>query len=379
MKIAIVHEWFVSHAGSEKVVEQILNIFPEADLFSLIDFLPEGSRDFIQNKKVKTTFIQKLPKSKTSYRNYFPFFSLAVEQHDLSNYDLIISSSHCAAKGVLTGPDQLHICYCHSPVRYAWDLQHQYLNESGLNTGIKGWMVKYLLHKFRIWDYRTANGVDHFIANSDYIGRRIKKVYGRESTTIYPNVDVDAFELCENKDDFYLTCSRMVPYKKIDLIVEAFNNMPDRQLVVIGDGPDFVKISRIAGKNIQILGHQPFYVLKEKMQQAKAFVYAAEEDFGIVPVEAQACGTPVIAFAKGGLRETVIDGQTGVFFDQQCPISLQKAVINFEETSSLVAPVDIRNHALQFSTERFKREFELFVKEQMLNHLNSIKGKPLAK
>lgn len=230
---------------------------------------------------------------------------LAIEQLDVSKYDLVISSSHAVAKGVITGPDQLHISYVHSPIRYAWDLQHQYLRESGLDKGIKGTLARYILYKIRNWDYRTANGVDSFVSNSDFIARRIHKVYRRKATTIYPPVDVSAFNYQGDKEDFYLTASRMVPYKKIDVIVQAFNKMPDKKLVVIGNGPDFNKIKSIAGSNVKILGYQPFEVLKDHMQRVKGFVFAAEEDFGITPVEAQACGTPVIAFGKGGSLKSI--------------------------------------------------------------------------
>ena len=309
MRVAIIHDWLVSYAGSEKVLEQIIEIFPDADLFSLVDFIETGQRGFIKNKSVSTSFIQKLPMAKKRYRNYLLLMPMAIEQLDLSSYNLVISSSHAVAKGVITGPDQLHISYVHSPIRYAWDLQHQYLKESGLDRGLKGILVKNMLHKIRNWDYRTANGVDYFLSNSDFIGRRIWKVYRRDSKTIYPPVDISGFTLQREKDDFYLTASRMVPYKKIDLIIESFNQMPNKKLVVIGDGPDFEKIKAKAGSNIQILGYQPFEILKDYMQRAKAFVFAAEEDFGITPVEAQACGTPVIAFGKGGALETVISNR----------------------------------------------------------------------
>ncbi|HBR3283618.1 TPA: glycosyltransferase, partial [Klebsiella pneumoniae] len=281
----------------------------------------EDDKKKFKNKKITTTFIQKLPKAKKKYQQYLPLMPLAIEQLDLSSHDIILSSSHAVAKGVLTGPDQLHISYVHSPIRYAWDLQHQYLRESGLNRGIKGLFAKWILHKIRLWDTRTANGVDFFIANSKFISRRIKKVYGREADVIYPPVDVERFKLKREKQDFYLTASRLVPYKRIDLIVEAFSKMPEKRLVVIGDGPEMSKIRKIAGANIEILGFQPNDVMEEYMMDAKAFVFAAEEDFGITPVEAQACGTPVIAFGKGGVLETIKNlGQeepTGLFFYEQ--------------------------------------------------------------
>lgn len=226
---------------------------------------------------------------------------LAIEQLDVSKHDIILSSSHAVAKGILTGPDQLHISYVHSPIRYAWDLQHQYLREAGLSKGLKATLARWLLHKIRIWDCRTANGVDHFIANSQFIARRIKKVYGRKADVIYPAVDVERFALQTNKQDYYMTASRMVPYKRMDLIVEAFSHMPTKRLVVIGDGPEMNKIKSKATNNIEILGYQPNDVMQKYMSEAKAFVFAAEEDFGITPVEAQACGTPVIAYGKGEL------------------------------------------------------------------------------
>lgn len=376
MKVAIVHDWLVTYAGAERVLEQLLNIFPEADLYSIVDFLPENNRNFIKNKKVTTSFIQKLPKAKTKYRNYLPLMPLAIEQFDLQGYDLIISSSHCVAKGVITGPDQKHICICYTPVRYAWDLQGQYLKESGLTKGLKGWIAKAILHYIRLWDLRTVNGVDEFIAISDYIRRRILKTYRRESMVIYPPVDVERFEFCERKEDFYLTASRMVPYKKMDLIVEAFSKMPDKKLIVIGDGPDFNKIKSKATKNITLMGYQPFEVLKDHMQRAKAFVFAAEEDFGITPVEAQACGTPVIAYGKGGAVETVVGidkvNTTGVFFEEQTVESICKAVKNFEEVKDKIKLQSCRKNAERFSNKRFIREIKAFVNHKVvINESNS--------
>ena len=242
MRIAIIHEWLVTYSGSERVLEQILAVYPDADLFCVIDFLDNQNREFILRKKTTTTFIQHLPKARSKYRSYLPLMPLAIEQLDLSNYDLVISSNHAVAKGVLTGPDQLHISCIYSPIRYAWDLQHQYLKYAGLDGGVKGWLAKWILHKIRLWDSRTANGVDSFIAISHFIARRIKKVYRRESTVIYPPVDIHAFTQVDIKESFYLTASRLVPYKRIDLIVEAFSKMPDRRLVVIGDGKGHVGV-----------------------------------------------------------------------------------------------------------------------------------------
>lgn len=369
MKIAIVHDWLTVYAGAERVLEQMLMCFPEADLFSLVDFIPADQRGFLQNKNVETSFIQHLPLARSRYRQYLLLMPLAVEQFDLSGYDLVISSSHAVAKGVLTGPDQLHLCMCYSPIRYAWDLQHQYLKESGLDRGMKGWLAKWLLHKIRIWDTRTGNGVDEFVAISHFISRRIWKTYRRESTVIYPPVDIHAFELQEKKEDFYLTASRMVPYKKIDLIVEAFSAMPEKRLVVIGDGPDFDRIKAKAAANVTLLGYQNHAVLKDHMQRARAFVFAAEEDFGIVPLEAQACGTPVIAYARGGVLETIrgLDDvqPTGVFFKEQSVSAIKAAVSSFEQEAVRILPATCRENVLRFAPERFRAEFKAYVETEM--------------
>ena len=367
LKIAIVHEWFVTYAGSERVVEQILNLFPHADLFAVVDFLNDSQRGFIQNKPVKTTFIQKLPFAKAKFRQYLPLMPLAIEQLDLSAYDLIISSSHAVAKGVLTSPHQLHISYVHSPIRYAWDLQHQYLKESNLERGIKSWIARWILHQIRIWDTRTANGVDLFVANSQFIARRIQKVYRRSAAVIYPPVDLRNYTLCKQKQEFYLTASRLVPYKRIDLIVEAFSQMGDRALIVIGDGEQMVKIRAKASSNIKFLGHLEPEALREYMQKARAFVFAAEEDFGITPVEAQACGTPVIAYGRGGVCESVrgldCDRPTGVFFAEQTVASIRAAVLEFEQNSDRILPKICHENAMRFSTERFQAEFLQFVEK----------------
>lgn len=368
VKVAIIHDWLVCYAGAERVLEQMLKVYPTADLFSLVDFIPNGKRGFILDKPVITSFIQKMPFAKKWYRSYFPFMLLAVEQFDLSAYDLIISSSHAVAKGVITGPDQLHICICHSPVRYAWDLQHQYLRESGLDKGIRGLLAKWLLHKVRLWDLRTANGVDEFIAVSNFVGRRIHKVYRRNSITIYPPVNIDAFMAPKDsdKEDFYVTSSRLVPYKRVDLIVETFSRrFPDKRLVVIGDGPEFNKIRALAGPNVELLGYCEPLTLKEYLAKAKAFVFAAEEDFGIAPLEAQAAGTPVIAYGKGGALETIqgleSERPSGCFFYVQDIDTLDKAIRNFDEQSSRITSANCIENARRFSEARFREELECFV------------------
>ncbi|WP_027797464.1 glycosyltransferase family 4 protein [Paraburkholderia acidipaludis] len=357
-RVAIVHDWLVTYAGAERVLEQIIACFPEADLFAVVDFVDEKERAFLHGKPVTTSFIQRLPLARKKYRAWLPFMPLAIEQLDVSAYDVVISSSHAVAKGVLTGPDQFHLSYVHSPIRYAWDLQHQYLQESHLTRGPKSMLARLILHYIRNWDVRTANSVDQFVANSQFIARRIHKVYQREAAVVYPPVDIEGFALQTGKDDFYLTASRLVPYKKIDLIVEAFARTPERKLVVIGDGPDMHKVRARATPNVEVMGYQPFAVLHDRMRRAKAFVFAAEEDFGISVVEAQACGTPVIAYGKGGALETVLEGArpTGLFFDEQSAEAIVAAVDAFEREPGRIRPEDCRANAERFSAARFREE-----------------------
>ncbi|VTO30457.1 Putative Glycosyltransferase [Klebsiella quasipneumoniae] len=298
--VGIVADWLVTYAGSEKVIKEFIEIYPDSELYSIVDFLSDKDRQLFKGKKAKTSYIQKLPKAKLKYQKYLPLMPMAIEQLDVSQHDIILSSSHAVSKGVITGPDQLHICYVHSPIRYAWDLQHQYLREAGLDKGVKGIIAKWLLHKIRLWDYRTANGVDHFIANSHFIARRIHKVYGRNATVIYPPVDVERFSLCEQKQDYYFTASRMVPYKKMDLIVEAFSHMPDKKLVVIGDGSEMGKIKAKAAGNIEILGYQPNAVMEEHMKNAKAFVFAAEETLALLQLRLRHVEHQLLHTVRGG-------------------------------------------------------------------------------
>ncbi|WP_205195468.1 MULTISPECIES: glycosyltransferase family 4 protein [unclassified Burkholderia] len=360
-RVAVVHEWLTTYAGSEKVLEQILAIWPEADLYAVVDFLSDEDRRNLGGKQARTSFIQRLPRARSRYRAYLPLMPLAIEQFDMSGYDLVISSSHAVAKGILTGPDQLHVSYVHSPIRYAWDLQHRYLAESGLTSGLKGWLARSLLHYMRIWDQRTAHGVDAFVANSGFIARRIRKAYGYAATVVYPPVDIERFGLHAQKEAFYLSASRMVPYKRMPLLIEAFARTPWRRLVVIGDGPDFAKAQAIEAPNVTLLGYQPNDVLVSYMQRARAFVFAAEEDFGIAPVEAQACGTPVIAYGRGGALETVIESEdrqrrTGVFFHRQTVEDVIDAVERFEALGPF-DPVACRANAQRFAAERFREAF----------------------
>lgn len=369
MKVAIIHDWMTLKGGGESCVEELMTLYPKADLYCVVDFLDEQYRGFLAGRNLTTSFVQRLPGSRKRYRSYLPLMPMAVEQFDLTDYDLVISSSSAVAKGVITGPDQVHIAYVHSPIRYAWDLQHQYLAEAGLTRGIKSAVARAILHYIRIWDVRTAHGVDHMIANSAFVARRIRKAYGREATIIHPPVDVDRFTIGETREDFYVTMSRLVPYKRIPLIVEAFRHMPERRLVVIGDGPEMPAVMAAAGPNVTVMGGQSNEVVVSHLQRAKAFLFAAEEDFGIAPVEAQACGTPVIAYGKGGALETVrgrdCAGQTGVFFDAQTPEAIVAAVAHLDTRLHAIDPQACRANAERFSTRRFHRDIAAFADAAM--------------
>ena len=356
LRTAIIHEWFVNYAGSERCVESFVNLYPDADVFSLVDFLDDNQREIIlKGKKAKTSFIQSLPLAKKGHRNYLPFFPKAIESFDLSDYDIILSSAHAVAKGVKKNNNQLHICYCHSPMRYAWDQADQYLR------GTKGFLAKFFINYLREWDVRSSSNVDFFIANSNHIAEKIKRIYNRDAEVIYPPVDVDQFEIGKSKEDCYLIVSRLVQYKRVDLVVEAFNLMPDKKLIVIGDGPEKEKIKREAAPNIEFIGYQSGDKLKEYMQKAKAFVFAAEEDFGITVVEAMACGTPVIALHYGGTSESVIDGVTGILFGKQTKDSLISAVRNFENSTASFNPEAIRNHSNKFSRKIFEDSIKSYI------------------
>ncbi len=357
LKIAVVHDWLVTNAGAEKVLKAILELYPSADVFSIVDFLSDDDRKTVLNGKYsKTSFIQHLPFAKKYFRNYLPLFPKAIESFDLSDYDLIISSSWAFAKGVKTTKNQLHICYCHTPIRYAWDLYAEYtLNLKQPKRFITQLVLKYI----RKWDIKSLDRVDYFIANSNFVKERIERIYNKNSIVIYPPVDVDKFTVCDKKEDFYLTASRLVPYKKTKLIVEAFNQMPNKKLVVIGAGEEYEEIKRIKKENIVLMGYLPVSELIENMQKAKAFIYAAIEDFGIVPIEANSCGTPVIALNKGGTEETIEDKINGIHFKNQTSKDIIDAVNNFEDTDFNYE--NISKNTQKYSTLRFKDEMKEFI------------------
>ena len=357
LRVAIVHDWLVTDAGAEKVLRAIIDIYPDADIFSLVDFLSDSDRERVLNSKSATySFIQNLPFAKNHFRNYLPLFPKAIESFDLSCYDLIISSSWAVAKGVKTQSSQLHISYCYTPIRYAWDLYDTYTAKL---SQPKKFFVQQSLKYIRKFDIDSLERVDFFIADSLFVQDRIKRTYKRDSSVIYPPVDIETFTLCEQKEAFYLTASRLVSYKKTKLVVEAFNAMPDKKLVVIGDGDEYESIKKIANKNIELLGYQDKENLKQYMQKAKAFVYGAIEDFGIVPIEALACGTPVIALNDGATAETIIDGVNGIHFKNQTTTDIVAAVERFETME-----FDFKNISLQtqkYAVSRFKNEIKSFI------------------
>ncbi len=360
MKSVIVHDWLTSMSGAEKVVEAIYELYP-SKMFTLFKDASKFKGGLFDKIEIETSFLQKMPGMLQYYRNLLPLFPHAIESFDLSDYDLILSSSHSVAKGVLPHGGQQHICYCHTPMRYAWDLYFDYMKGGGL----KSLLMKPFLHRIRNWDVFASMRVDHFIANSECVAKRIKKIYRRDAPVIHPPVDTKFFALSEKpREDFYITAGRFVPYKKIDIIVEAFRHLPDKKLVVIGEGPEMNKIRSKAGKNVALLGFQKSEYLKEMLQKAKAFLFMANEDFGILPVEAQSCGTPVIAFGKGGALETVVENETGLFLFNQSASALADMIKFFERNQERFDPKFIRQHAESFSREHFQNKFQQFVEEK---------------
>lgn len=368
MRVAVVHDWLYTLGGAEQVLREILCCYPDADVFTLFDVLSPEDRAKIGFKKARTSFLQNMPFIRRRHRTYLPLMPIAIEQFDLSGYDLVISSSYAVAKGVITGPNQLHVSYVHSPMRYAWDLQHAYLNESGYTAGIKSALARALLHRMRIWDVRTAHGPDAMLANSNFVAKRIKKVYGRDAKVIYPPVTMSQLPVDLPVGDHFLAASRLVPYKKIEAVIRAFADLPDQKLIVAGSGPDAERLKAMAGPNVTFVGFVSDEKLRELMATARAFVFAAEEDFGIIVVEAQSEGAPVLAFGRGGARETVSASpelRTGMFFDSNEPKAIAECVRAFVAQEASFSRADCRTQAEKFSAERFRSELTSFVNEQM--------------
>ena len=362
VRVAVVHDWLSTYVGAERALKEILAIWPQAELFTLVDFLPPEQRAFLAGRRVTTSFLQHWPLARRHFRKYVAFMRRAVESFDLARFDLVVSSAHAFAKGVRTQPGQYHLCYCYTPMRYAWAMESEYLDAFGISWGPLGWLARRELAALRDWDRAAASRVTDMVAISAFVASRIRTAYGRDAPVIYPPVDVDAFQLHEAKEPYYVTVSRLVPYKNVATIVNAFREMPDRKLVVIGDGGEQRAIARQCPANVQLLGRVAESVVIHHLQRARAFLFAAVEDFGIAPVEALACGTPVIALARGGALETIRGSETsgadrtGVFFGEATPPSIADAVRRFEALAPAIDPRRCRARALEFSAERFRRE-----------------------
>jgi glycosyltransferase involved in cell wall biosynthesis len=367
LRVAVVHDWLYTIGGAERVLAEILRCYPKADVFTLFDVLSPLDRARLGIEKVHTSFLQSMPLIRSHHRMFLPLMPFAIEQFDLSNYDLVISSSYAVAKGILTGPDQVHVSYIHSPMRYAWDMQHSYLRQNGYSGGLKGLLARVILHQIRMWDMRTANGPDEMIANSAFIQRRIRKTYGRAAHLIYPPVNQSPFDVAPPRGGHFLAASRLVHYKNIEPIVRAFGLLPDLKLMVAGDGPESSRLKGLAGSNIAFAGYVEDEELRRLMATARAFVFAAEEDFGIVPVEAMAEGTPVLALARGGVRETVVTSlrRTGMFFATPSPDDIAACVRDFVKEEHTFLPENCKAQASRFSPERFRTEFKAFVDSAM--------------
>jgi len=368
MRVAVVHDWLYTIGGAEQVLREILQCYPDADVFTLFDLLKAEDRRKLGFETSNTSFLQKMPMLARHHRAYLPLMPIAIEQFDLSGYDLVISSSYAVAKGVLTGPDQLHVSYVHSPMRYAWDLQHVYLKESGYDSGVKSVIARSILHRMRLWDVRTGHGPDAIFTNSQFVARRVKKIYGRDAKVIYPPVRLAARDAVLPAGNHFLAASRLVPYKRIEPIVRAFNNMPDLKLVVAGDGPEAGRLKKLAGPNVSFAGFVSDKRLRDLMATSRAFVFAAEEDFGIVLVEAQSEGAPVLALGRGGARESISAGgphATGMFFEKADPVSIASCVRSFAAREHMISRADCRQRAAFFSAERFRRQFVSAINEEL--------------
>jgi len=357
MNVALIHYWLLTMRGGEKVLQSFAKMFPQADIFSHVIDQAEMARHF-PGHALHESFIAKLPLASRLYQNYLPLMPMALEELDLRGFDLVISSESGPAKGVVVSPNTPHICYCHSPMRYAWDMYHDYKAGAGR---LKQLLMAPIMHKMRLWDYASAGRVDYFIANSTFVAKRIEKYYRREAEVIHPPVSAADFYVSgQAPDDFYLLLGQLVPYKRADLAVEAFTRLGKR-LVVVGEGSEMAALRKIAGPNIEFLGRQPFAKIRELYASCRALIFPGVEDFGIVPLEAMASGRPVIALAKGGALETVVDGQTGIFFQTQSADALIQSVHAFEEAASGFSATQIRAHALGFDEPVFRAKMAEFI------------------
>ena len=356
MRVAIVHYWLVGMRGGEKVVEALCRLYPQADIFTHV-VVPAAISDEIVRHNITTSFISRLPSPRRFYKRYLPLMPLALEQLDLRGYDLIISSEAGPAKGIIPAPHALHVCYCHSPMRYIWNMYHEYRDDAGALTRM---FMPFIAHYLRNWDVTSQARVHEYIANSSCVADRIKTYYNRPAAVIHPPVAVQDFQPIDeqNVEDFYLVAGELVSYKRVDLAIRAFNRMK-RRLVVIGGGENLQRYRKLAGPTVSVMGSQPFNVLRWHYAHCRALVYPGEEDFGIVPVEAMASGRPVIAFNRGGARETVIPYQSGLLFDEQTVECLIAAIEQCEVTTFI--PQRIAASAQKFNEERFANSFRVFV------------------
>ncbi|WP_432821215.1 glycosyltransferase [Trichloromonas sp.] len=369
MKVAIVHYWLVGMRGGEKVVEALCDLYPQADIFSLVvDF--DAISDKLKAQTIVPSFVQRIPGARKYYQNFLPIYPMALEQFDLSGYDLVLSSESGPAKGVLTRPETCHICYCHTPMRYLWDMYHDYRRDCGW---LKRLAMVPLAHYLRQWDLASAARVDYFVANSRHVSQRIDKHYRRSSEVIHPPVDTGSFTVASEQGDFYLMVGQLVKYKRPDLAVEAFSRL-GKPLVIIGEGEELGRLKKLAGPSVQLLGRQPFSVIQDHYSRCRAFVFPGEEDFGITPVEAQAAGRPVLAYGRGGALETVIDGKTGVFFAEPTVDSLVEAVIRYERMAESFDPLVIREHSLAFDRSVFNAKIKSFIDARVAEHFERFRG-----
>lgn len=369
LRVAIVHDWLTAMGGAEYTLRQLLKLYPQADIYTIVDILPSEERGWLDGHRVFTSPLQKIPFLAKRYRYMIWMMPFWIEQFDLENYDLIISDSHAVAKGVIVHPEQKHLAYIYSPMRYAWDLSYEHDRIGVLGSGIKRFFLRHWFYHFRLWDAASSVRPDKIVAISHFIRKRIRKSWGREASVIYPPVDVEGAPFESNKEDYYITVSRLVPYKRIDLIVETFRRMSDKHLVVVGDGPMHQELLKNAPSNVVLAGYMERNEMLKMVSRAKAFIFMPKEDFGIAPLEAQACGTPVIAYGRGGAAETVRgmehENPTGVFVQSQDEKSLKEAIKVFEGNHEKFIPEKCREWAMNFSQNRFKVEFMNTIAELM--------------
>ena len=364
MRMAIVHDWLDTWRGGEAVLAEMCAMYPQADLFALVDFLSDADRQKLGGRIARTSFLQRVPFARRVFRALLPLFPRAIESLDVRGYDIVLSSSHAVAKGVRTRPGQLHVCYCYTPMRYAWDLREQYLQQTGIDRGIRGALARRMLDSLATWDRDTASRVTHFVAISRHVAERIARCYQRSASVIYPPVSLPHAPGAHARD-VYVTVSQLVPYKRVDLIAEAFSLLRDRELIVIGDGPERARIGRIARPNVRLVGRVSDEERDGWLARARAFIFAAEEDFGIAPLEAQGAGVPVIALARGGCVETIrgLDDPepTGVFFAEQSANAIAEGIRIFEQNQARITPEACRRNAARFAGTRFRDELGAFV------------------